>query len=232
MVWESDPRPQIIWGNSSIVLLQFFKQAMNKVTGLIMRFQSFSNTSHYSAVPFSFFPSLPPSLLPSWKCLTENARKKTGNYVSERKAKILEMLPSDWRVCIYSFLTLFIQTQAETDEQEVVERPQEDPVIARRVESVHRREAQKEGDGRMEEKGTQHSWGLQEECSPAPAPSDGAEHVSPARPVWPAACSPGHSGPQAAPQLKTGVKRNCSPGCLWGPNGLTEKALREGPGTQ
>ena len=67
------------------------------------------------------------------------------------------MLPSDWRVCIYSFLTFFIQTQAETDEQEVVERPQEDPVIARRVESVHRREAQKEGDGRMEEKGTQHS---------------------------------------------------------------------------
>ena len=63
------------------------------------------------------------------------------------------MLPSDWRVCIYSFLTFFIQTQAETDEQEVVERPQEDPVIARRVESVHRREAQKEGDGRMEEKG-------------------------------------------------------------------------------
>ena len=58
---------------------------------------------------------------------------------------------------VFSFLTFFIQTQAETDEQEVVERPQEDPVIARRVESVHRREAQKEGDGRMEEKGTQHS---------------------------------------------------------------------------
>ena len=64
------------------------------------------------------------------------------------------------------------------------------------------------------------------------SPSGGAEHVSPARPVRPAACSPGHSLPRAVPQLKMGVKRNCSPGCLWGPNGLTEKALRQGPGIQ
>lgn len=132
MVWESDPWPQIIWGNSSIVSLQFFKQAMSKVimTGLIMRFQSFSNISRYSTIPFSFFSSLPPFLLPSWKGLTANARKKTENYISERKAKLLEMLPSDWRVCIYSFLIFFIQTQAETDEQEVVERSREDRVIA------------------------------------------------------------------------------------------------------
>ena len=40
------------------------------MTGLIMRFQNFSNTSHYSAVPFSFFPSFSPSLLKMsyWKC--------------------------------------------------------------------------------------------------------------------------------------------------------------------
>ena len=93
-------------------------------------------------------------------------------------------------------------TQAETDEQEVVERPQEDPVIACWVESVHRREAQKEGDGRMEEKGTQHSWGQQEEGSPARIPQaglstwaqqglSGLQRVHPATP-----------GPELHPSLK------------------------------
>ena len=45
-------------------------------------------------------------------------QEKTEDYVSERKAKILEMLMSDCRVCIYNFLTFFIQicSQAEKDD--------------------------------------------------------------------------------------------------------------------
>lgn len=59
-------------------------------------------------------------------------QEKTKDYVSERKAKILEMLMSDCRVCIYNFLTFFIQicSQAEKDEQKVVGRSRKDAVIA------------------------------------------------------------------------------------------------------
>lgn len=59
-------------------LTQFFKQAIRKVitTGLIMRFQSFSNISHYSTIPFSFFSSLPLLSFPPERVLLQLQGKK------------------------------------------------------------------------------------------------------------------------------------------------------------
>ena len=198
------------------------------MTGLIMRFQSFSNTSHYSAVPFSFFPSFSPSLLKMsyWKCKEKN-----------------------WELCFWEesqnpwdasfrleglylqFPHLFYSDSGRDRWTGSGGKTPGRPchcLLSRKCSQKRSSEGRRREDGGERDTAQLRAAGG---GLSGPDPSGGAEHVSPARPVRPAACSPGHSGPRAAPQLKTGVKRNCSPGCLWGPNGLTEKALREGPGT-
>ena len=71
------------------------------------------------------------------------------------------MLPSDWRVCIYSFLIFFIQTQAETDDRKWWKDPGKTVSSPHRAERVvllsERRDAGKEGDGGVEEEGPEAS---------------------------------------------------------------------------
>lgn len=172
MVWESDPWPQIILRNSSIVSLQFFKQAVNKVINDRVNHEIPELLKYLPLLssPFLFF-SLPPPFSPSllkmsyWKCKGKNW-----------ELCFWEESQNPWDASIrleglyLQFPHLFIQTQAETDEQEVVQRSRADPVIAQSRKCSQRRDAQKEGDGRMEEKGTQHSWERQKEGSPGPRP--------------------------------------------------------------
>lgn len=86
--------------------------------------------------PFlSFFPF--PSLLPSEKHLTENARQSKA-CISECKAKVLEMVMSGCRVCIYTSRNSIIQIccQAEEDGQEVGGTPSANSVIATQSKST------------------------------------------------------------------------------------------------
>jgi len=59
-------------------------------------------------------------------------QNKSKDCISEEKAKVLGMLTSDCRVCIYNFPNFIIQicSQAEEDGQEVAGTSSDDPVTA------------------------------------------------------------------------------------------------------
>lgn len=92
-----------------------------------MRLQSFSSISHYQ-LPISL--SLPPSSFPSENILLKT-QDKTEDCISEGRAKVLEMLMSDCRFCIYNSPDFIVQIccQLEEDGKEVVGTSSDDPVI-------------------------------------------------------------------------------------------------------
>lgn len=157
-------------------------------------------------------------------------QEKTEDYVSEWKAKILEMLMSDHRVCVQNFPTFIIQlcSQAEEDGQEVTGTSSDDPVPASQSRKyspllsdkrkLKRKETENEEEGGTGQLRDSRMKGTQ--CLPH-CPSGCDNQVTPARLALPRACSPCHSLHCPVPQFKMGIKKNYFPGWLQGSNELT-----------
>lgn len=227
MVWESDPWPQIILGNSSIVSLQFFKQAMNKVINDRVNHEIPDLLKYLPLLssPFLFLSLLKMSY---WKCKGKNWEL----CVWEESQK-----PWDASIRLEGLYLVSSPFYSDSGRDRWTGSGGKIPGRPCHCPSSRKCSQKRSSEGRRREDGGERDTAQLRAAggglSGPPAPAGGAEQVSPARPVRPAACSAGHSlPPRAAPQLKMGVKRNYSPECSWGPNGLTEKALREGPSTQ